>query len=59
MSLIFLLETALGPLWVWLVLSEVPPTLTFVGGAIVLTTLIAHSWIGFRRTRAAAALTSP
>ncbi len=58
-SLIFLLETALGPLWVWLVLSEVPPNLTFVGGAIVLATLLAHSWIGFRRTRAAAALTSP
>ncbi len=58
-SLIFLLETAFGPLWVWLVLSEVPPTMTFVGGAIVLTTLMAHSWIGFRRARATAALTSP
>lgn len=58
-SLIFLLETALGPLWVWLVLSEVPPAMTFAGGAIVLTTLMAHSWIGFRRARAAAALSSP
>ena len=35
-SLIMLLETALGPLWVWLVLAEVPPTLTFIGGAIVI-----------------------
>ena len=50
-SLIMLLETALGPLWVWLVLAEVPPTLTFIGGAIVLGTLLLHSWIGLRGER--------
>ena len=58
-SLIFLLETALGPLWVWLVLNEAPPAMTFVGGAIVLTTLVVHSWVDFRSRRAVAALSVP
>jgi len=35
-ALITLLEIVLGPLWVWLFLSERPPTATLVGGAIVL-----------------------
>ena len=54
-SLIMLLETALGPLWVWLVLGELPPFPTFVGGSIVLGTLIIHSWLGLRGHRSAAA----
>jgi len=47
-GLIFLLETVLGPLWVWLVLNEVPPTLTFIGGAILLTALAAHTALALR-----------
>ena len=35
-ALITLLEIVLGPLWVWVFLSERPPTTTLVGGAIVL-----------------------
>jgi drug/metabolite transporter (DMT)-like permease len=35
-ALITLLEIVLGPLWVWVFLSEQPPTATLVGGAIVL-----------------------
>ena len=34
------LETFLGPLWVWLVLNEYPGLLTFVGGAIIIGSLI-------------------
>lgn len=34
-SLIGMLEIVLGPLWVWLVLSERPPAASLVGGAIV------------------------
>jgi drug/metabolite transporter (DMT)-like permease len=30
-----LLEVVLGPLWVWLALSENPSTATLVGGVIV------------------------
>jgi drug/metabolite transporter (DMT)-like permease len=35
-ALITLLEVVLGPLWVWIALSEQPGTATLVGGAIVL-----------------------
>jgi drug/metabolite transporter (DMT)-like permease len=43
-ALIFLLETVLGPLWVWVALGEVPPTTTVIGGAILLVTLAVHGW---------------
>jgi len=49
-SLIMLIETVLGPTWVWLVLGEQPPATTFYGGAIVLTALIAHSIISLRKS---------
>ncbi|MDX1425147.1 MAG: EamA/RhaT family transporter, partial [Kiloniellales bacterium] len=42
-SLILLLETVLGPLWVWLALGEVPSQRTFLGGAIVVAALAAHA----------------
>ena len=38
-SLILLLEAILGPLWVWLVLKETPPSATLVGGVIIILTL--------------------
>ena len=47
-SLIMLLETALGPLWVWYVLSEQPTMQTLIGGSLVLGAIIANAWIGFR-----------
>jgi drug/metabolite transporter (DMT)-like permease len=39
-ALITLLETVLGPLWVWLALDERPSTQTLVGGAIVLVAIV-------------------
>ena len=50
-SLLLLLETVLGPLWVWLVINETPTPLAIVGGAIVVTALIAHSAVGLRRVQ--------
>jgi drug/metabolite transporter (DMT)-like permease len=41
-ALIGLLETVLGPLWVALVLREVPPLATLAGGALMLGALGAH-----------------
>ena len=35
-------ETPLAPLWVWLAFSEVPPTATFIGGALILAALAWH-----------------
>jgi len=39
-ALITLLETVLGPLWVWLALDEQPATLTLVGGVIVIGAIV-------------------
>jgi drug/metabolite transporter (DMT)-like permease len=42
-ALITLLEIVLGPLWVWLALSEQPSTATLAGGAIVLGAVLVES----------------
>ena len=47
-SLVVLLEMVLGPYWVWLGLGERPAHSAFLGGAIVLITLVAHSVISLR-----------
>lgn len=50
-SLILLLEMAVGPYWVWLALGERPALRALVGGGIVLCTLVLHSIAGVRRER--------
>ena len=44
-ALIGMLETVLGPLWVWLVLNERPGATTLTGGALILTALLANTVI--------------
>lgn len=45
-GLFMLLETVIGPFWVWLALSEAPGGNTLLGGAIVITALMLNSAIG-------------
>ncbi len=56
-SLLLLLETALGPVWVWVGLGEVPSNATILGGGLILAALVLHSldaWrVERRRPRAA------
>ena len=47
-SLILLLETVLGPLWVWLAIGEEPAGRTIAGGILLVVTLLVHSIIGVR-----------
>lgn len=42
-GLLLLLETCLGPLWVWLVLNEQPSLPVVIGGFIVVLTLAIHA----------------
>lgn len=49
-SLTMLLETALGPLWVWLILREEPPFTALVGGAIIILAVVVASYSAFRRS---------
>jgi len=58
-SLLMLLETALGPLWVWLALGETPGRATLLGGGLILGALTAHglaAWRNDRKRRAAVRL---
>ena len=43
-TLIMLLEILLGPLWVWMMFRERPALATVLGGALVLATIVSHSW---------------
>lgn len=52
-GLLMLMETVLGPLWVWMVIGEYPGDLALIGGAIVIATLAGHSLAGGRRRRPA------
>ena len=38
-----LIETIMAPIWVWIFLKEVPTSNTFIGGGIILLTLILNS----------------
>jgi len=49
-NLFFLLETVLGPFWVWLVIKEQPSIETIIGGAIIILTIAAHSFLALKKT---------
>ena len=49
-GLIMLLETFLGPLWVWLALGERPGIQTVLGGVILVLTLVFHELAGMWRS---------
>ena len=48
-NLFFLLETTLGPLWVWLVIKEQPSIETITGGFVIVVTIAIHSALSLRK----------
>lgn len=42
-SLLMIIETIMAIIWVWIFLNEVPSTNTFIGGSIILLTLVVNS----------------
>jgi drug/metabolite transporter (DMT)-like permease len=50
-SLILLTETIFGPVWVWLVLSEVPHAATMLAGLLIIFTLGVHTLMSLRSLR--------
>lgn len=42
-SLLMIIETIMAPIWVWLFLNEIPSSYTFIGGSIIILTLIVNS----------------
>jgi len=49
-NLFFLLETILGPLWVWLVIKEQPSFETILGGSIIILTIGIHSIMTLKKS---------
>jgi drug/metabolite transporter (DMT)-like permease len=47
-SLIGVLESILGPIWVWLAFGEAPSAATLLGGAIILGALVVHTALDLR-----------
>jgi len=49
-NLFFLLETIIGPIWVWLIVKEQPSLETLYGGAIIIGTLTIHSFMKLKNS---------
>ena len=49
-NLFFLLETIIGPFWVWLVIKEQPTFETIQGGTIIILTIAVHSFLKLRKS---------
>lgn len=54
-TLLTMLEVILGPVWVWLFLSESASLMTFVGGAVVLCAVGLNALTGLRQSTSAPA----
>jgi len=48
-NLFFLLETIIGPFWVWMVIKEQPSIETMQGGVVIILTLAIHSFLKLRK----------
>ena len=49
-NLFFLLETIIGPIWVWLIIKEQPSLETLQGGLIIITTIAIHSYLKLKNS---------
>ena len=49
-NLFFLLETIIGPIWVWLIIKEQPTLETLQGGIIIISTIAIHSFLKLKNS---------
>ena len=47
-NLFFLLETIIGPIWVWMIIKEQPSIETIQGGVVIISTIAFHSFLKLR-----------
>ena len=48
-NLFFLLETILGPIWVWLIIKEQPSLETIQGGTVIIVAIAIHSYLSLKK----------
>jgi len=49
-NLFFLLETIIGPIWVWLIIKEQPSVEILQGGLVIIITIAIHSFLKLRNS---------
>ena len=49
-NLFFLLETIIGPIWVWLIIKEQPSIETLQGGVVIILTIAIHSFLKLKKS---------
>jgi len=49
-NLFFLLETIIGPIWVWLIINEQPSLEALQGGLIIIITIAIHSFLKLKKS---------
>ena len=49
-NLFFLLETIIGPIWVWFIIKEQPTIETLQGGVIIIITIAIHSFLKLKNS---------
>ena len=49
-NLFFLLETIIGPIWVWMIINEQPSIETVQGGIVIILTIAIHSFLKLKKS---------
>ncbi len=49
-NLFFLLETIIGPFWVWMIIKEQPSIETIQGGVVIILTIAIHSFFKLKKS---------
>ena len=49
-NLFFLLETIIGPIWVWLIINEQPSIEALQGGFVIISTIAIHSFLKLKNS---------
>jgi len=49
-NLFFLLETIIGPFWVWMIIKEQPSIETIQGGEVIILTIAIHSFLKLKKS---------
>ena len=49
-NLFFLLETIIGPIWVWMIIKEQPSIETLQGGIVIIATIAIHSFMKLKNS---------
>ena len=49
-NLFFLLETIIGPIWVWLIINEKPSLEALQGGLVIIITIAIHSFLKLKKS---------